>query len=261
MHASLDDQFHSGNSFLHRADPRLKIIWAVGSILLVSLTPLERWPTIAGMLLLLWFSAAGAGVPLRWFLGRSVIAVPFVLAALPLPFTIHGTPIAQLPVVQWEVSREGLMQMTAVIMKSWVSVQAAILMASVTRFDRLLWGLRGLHLPKILVSVIGLMYRYLFVLADEVLRLGRARTARSGVLAGRHPPGMIWQAQTTGHLAGTLFVRSLERSERVYLAMASRGYQGEPRLLDPLHWQPSDSLLFLCAGLLWLLCLAAGFLR
>jgi cobalt/nickel transport system permease protein len=261
MHIHFEDQFHEGKSFLHHADPRVKILLAVGAILLINLTPLERWPTIAGFLLLIWIAAWRAGLPMGWFLRRSAVAVPFLLAALPLPFTVPGIVVLDLPIVHWQASAEGLLRMASVIFKSWISVQAAILMAGTTRFDGLLWGFRGLFLPRILVSVIGLMYRYLFVLADEALRLGRARASRSGVATGRHPPGILWQAQTTGQLAGSLFIRSIERSERVYLAMAARGYRGEPQLLDSIHWLRGDTVLLILSAGLFLCCLLAGFLR
>ena len=51
----------------------------------------------------------------------------------------------------------------------------AIVLASTTAFPDLLAAMRALRLPRLLVAVIGLMWRYLFVLVDEVMRLMRAR--------------------------------------------------------------------------------------
>ena len=84
-----------------------------------------------------------------------------------------------------------------------------------------------------LVGVTGAMLRYIFVMADEVLRMMRARAARSPHLPGRRKPGLLWRGRVAGMMAGSFFLRSLERSERVYAAMASRGYRGEVRLLEP----------------------------
>lgn len=261
MHANFEDQYHPGASILHQADPRAKILLAVGSILLVSLTPIQRWVGVVFILLLIWLSVWLSDLPFTWILKRSVVALPFVLAALPLPFTTHGTLAFTVPLINLQASQEGLVQMAGVFIKSWISVQAAILLAAVTRFDQLLWGLRGLFLPRALIGIIGLMYRYLFLLADEILRLTRARASRSGTVRGSSPPGLIWQAQISGNMAGVLFIRSLERSERIYLAMASRGYKGEPLLLTPLKWRKSDSILLLfgiaCLGF----CFSLGFWR
>jgi cobalt/nickel transport system permease protein len=88
------------------------------------------------------------------------------------------------------------------------------------------------------------MWRYLFVLVDEALRLLRARTARSGEsgLPGvRSGGGLVWRSRVAGGMAGSLFLRAIERSDRIYSAMLARGYDGEVRSLplpglQPWHW-------------------------
>lgn len=42
---------------------------------------------------------------------------------------------------------------------------------------------------------------------------------------------MTWRARVTGGMAGNLFLRAFERSDRIYMAMLSRGYDGEARAL------------------------------
>jgi cobalt/nickel transport system permease protein len=97
----------------------------------------------------------------------------------------------------------------------------------------------------VLVAVIGFMYRYIFVLADEVLRLLRARESRMAM----GPPGqrtggsLAWRAKVVGGMVGSLFVRTLARSDRVYQAMASRGYTGELRWLNKPQLRSSDLLM------------------
>jgi cobalt/nickel transport system permease protein len=99
----------------------------------------------------------------------------------------------------------------------------------------LLKAMRALRVPRLLVAVFGLMWRYLFVLADEAIRLMRARAARSGQsdLANTKAGGnLAWRARVTGGMAGNLFLRGFERSDRIYTAMLSRGYDGEVRTLS-----------------------------
>lgn len=88
---------------------------------------------------------------------------------------------------------------------------------------------RQLGMPKILVAIFSLMWRYLSLLIDEAVCLMRARNSRSGISDRNKRTGgtLGWRAQVTGKMAGNLMLRSLERSERVYAAMASRGYNGE----------------------------------
>ncbi|HRQ15330.1 MAG TPA: energy-coupling factor transporter transmembrane component T, partial [Promineifilum sp.] len=91
------------------------------------------------------------------------------------------------------------------------------------------------------VSIIAFMYRYLFVLVEEVERLLRARAARSAQLPGARGGGTVgWRAAVTGHMAGQLFVRSLDRSDRVYNAMLARGYTGELLTMAPHAMRPPD---------------------
>ena len=77
------------------------------------------------------------------------------------------------------ISGEGLGAFTTIALKSWVSVQAALLLAFTTPFHDLVDGLRQLRLPRIMVAIISFMYRYLGVLSDEATRMARARASRS----------------------------------------------------------------------------------
>jgi cobalt/nickel transport system permease protein len=131
----------------------------------------------------------------------------------------------------------------SIAIKSWISVQAAIVMASSTPFPDLLTAMRAVRIPRLLVAIFGLMWRYLFVLADEALRLLRARSARSGRsdLPGARPGGSFaWRARVAGGMAGSLFLRSFERSDRIYMAMLSRGYNGEVRSMPLPDIRPAD---------------------
>ena len=90
------------------------------------------------------------------------------------------------------------------MLKSWLSAQAAIVLAATTSFPDLLLAMRVFHVPRLLVAVVGLMWRYLFVLVDEALRLIRARDARSSGPGGSLP----WRAQGDGaHGGKPLFAR------------------------------------------------------
>ena len=93
----------------------------------------------------------------------------------------------------------------------------AILLTATTPFPDLLHALRHLRVPPVLVAIIAFMYRYLFVLADEAERLLRARAARSAGLpggGGRRVDRLAGARRR--HMAGQLFLRSYERSDRVY---------------------------------------------
>jgi cobalt/nickel transport system permease protein len=233
LHVDLADHYQRGTSRLHQLDPRIKVIGALLFILAATLLPVGAWLPYSllflASLLVAWQSRLGAGYALR----RSFVALPFALAAITLPFTVPGQPLAQ--IAGMTVSVEGTLRLVSILIKSWVSVQIAILLTVTTAFPDLLWALRALRVPRPLVSIVAFMYRYMFVLADEALRLRRAREARSA--AGADPRrtggGLVWRGRVAGGLVGNLALRALERSERIYNAMLARGFQGELRTLTP----------------------------
>ncbi len=177
--------------------------------------------------------AAGLG-PLRTS-RAGLVAVPFALAALPLVATRPGEPITafDLGPLAVTITDAGVRDFLTILLKSWVSVQAALLLAFTTPFHDLVDALRELRVPRIMIAIIGFMYRYLAVMTDEASRMMQARAARSAVPRGGGGGGTVaWRASVTGRMVGSLFLRSYERSERVFAAMQARGFDGEFRYLE-----------------------------
>lgn len=197
----------------------------------MSLLPVGSFAALAAAwLVLVAVSVLSRIGPVRMVRG-SFIALPFIVAALPLLFTRKGDPIGTVDLWLFDLtlSGEGLRMVLTIMLKSWVSVQAATLLVFTTPFHDLLEGLARLRLPALMVAIISLMYRYLAVLTGEANRMMRARASRAAVVPGARRPGTVWQARVVGNMVGALFIRSYERSERVYLAMQSRGYSGHVR--------------------------------
>jgi cobalt/nickel transport system permease protein len=138
-------------------------------------------------------------------------------------------------VLRWQLALTdaGLIRFFSIVQKSWLSVQVAVVLTASTSFPTLLQAMRSLRLPRVLVAIAGFTYRYIFVIGDEALRLMRARAARSSAPDGEGGASIFWRARVTGQMVGSLFLRSIERSERIYDAMLARGYDGEVRSLRP----------------------------
>lgn len=234
MHIHFLDPYQERGSPIHRLDARVKFILAIAFILTLALTPTGAWPVYILMLSLIVAVEALSEIGIGYVQKRAALAIPFVLAALPLIFTLEGPVLAQFSLGSWTIKlyQPGLERFISITLKSWISVQAAIILASSTPFPDLLSAMRAVGIPRLLVAIFGLMWRYLFVLADETLRMIRARSARSGHSdqPGLKTGGSIaWRARVTGAMAGSLFLRAFERSDRIYVAMLSRGYNGEVR--------------------------------
>jgi cobalt/nickel transport system permease protein len=227
----MQDLYLARQSLFHQMDARVKFIFVLVFVLLLNLTPTRSWAAYGLFLFTLYLSVVFSRVGFGFLLKRSLLALPFVLAALPMILS-GPAPFAVLNLwsgAALRYSPEGVLRFVSVLLKSWISVQAAILLTATTRFPDLLAALQQLRAPRLFVAIIGLMWRYLFVMGEEVTRMLRARASRSawGMGAVRTGGGIIWRAKVTGGMAGSLFLRSIERSDRVYAAMLSRGYNGE----------------------------------
>lgn len=224
--------YSSQNSILHRTHARVKILFTLAFIVFVNLSPTSAWPAFIFFFSLLVSLILISQVGIRYLFKRSLLALPFIISAIPLIFW-GPDPHLQVRImdgVLLPVSITGFERCVSITIKAWLSVLSAILLTATTPFKEITSGFHQLHVPLVIISIIELMWRYLFVIVDEVTRMIRARNSRSSELDRSHHAGgsVFWRGQVTGYMAGSLFLRSLERSERVYEAMLSRGYTGEP---------------------------------
>jgi cobalt/nickel transport system permease protein len=206
-----------GTSPLHRARPQCKIAASVAFVLAVVATPREAFWAFGVYALALAGLAALGRVPLAFLARRLVIELPFLAFAVFLPVVGQGERVEVLGV---PLAVGGLWAAWNIVVKGTLGVAASAILAATTPVAELLGGLERLRLPRALTTIAGFMIRYADVIADEVRRMRVARISRG------HDPRWIWQARAVASSAGTLFIRSYERGERVYLAMVSRGYAG-----------------------------------
>lgn len=248
MNATTFDRYLEGASAVHRLDPRVKVLVALGFILGVALLPDAAWVAYGAAALLIAAATVVARLSPGLVVRRSLLGLPFLLAAVTVLFTVPGRALWSGP---WglALTDAGLMRFGSIVARSLLSIAAAVLLTATTRFPDVLHALRHLRVPAVLVGIIAFMYRYLFVLVEEVQRLLRARAARSARLPGTKGGGSLgWRAAVVGHMAGQLLVRSLDRSDRVYQAMQARGYRGELLTLAP-HTMRRRDWLALAVGL------------
>lgn len=233
MHISPLDTYRFGNSFLHHFDARVKLGLVLAFILSVSLMPIGAWPAYVLLFALVLSASASSELGLTFTIKRSFLALPFLFAAVPLLVTTKGPAIIRVALDSWSfsITAPGLERFLSIALKSWLAVQMAVLLTATTPLPDILVAMRALGIPRLLVAILGLMWRYLFVLADEALRMMRARDARSAAMSGKSGGTVAWRARVTGGMVGSLFLRGYERSERIYHAMLARGYDGTIRSL------------------------------
>ncbi len=248
------ERYVDRTSPVHALDARVKVLMTLGYIVTMAVLPHGEWPALAALAALLWWGVWHARIGIGLVVRRAFVALPFALVAVSLIFARPGAPLFELTIGPWQLtaSDAGLIAFISVVIKSWLSVQAALVMIATTQVVDVFLALRAFRLPAVLVAVLAFAYRYLFVLIDEASRMLRARECRSAVRPGQRGGGTIsWRAAVVGQMVGTLFLRSYERSERIYVAMLSRGYRGEVRALElqPLDVRDRGALIGVLAAL------------
>ncbi len=199
------------------ADPAVKVAALVGFVLAVVATPRDAWWAFAADALLLAVAALAVRIPPATLARRLAVDAPFVVFAVALPFigTDPRTEVGPL-----SLSVPGLWAAWGILAKAGLATSAAVLLGWTTPAAEVLVGLERLRVPRPLVAIAGFMVRYLDVVAGELRRLEVARLSRGD------DPRWLWQGRAVAGTAGTLFVRSYERGERVAHAMAARGFTG-----------------------------------
>jgi cobalt/nickel transport system permease protein len=251
---AIGDPYQKRVTAVHRLDPRIKLVVALLFIVLVNLLPVGHWWSYLAFWLVVVLVSCLARLGPLYTVRKSLFATPFILAALSIPFTTQGAAVLTIPWLGWVMTDKGIQLLFSVLFRFWIAVQTAVLLVAVTRIPDLLWALRTLRIPAVLVSIIAVMYRYLRVLGSEANRMLRARTARSCRVKGNRSPSLIWRVRVTGTMIGSLFLRAVERSERIHLAMLSRGYDGSPRSLVSFHLGYIDWLTLFGSLFLALIC-------
>lgn len=245
MHHHYIDRFAYQDSLIHRLDPRAKVLTVLAySVFLISLGKYELpspWFVLFPAVLLLW-----GGIPL-WFVVKHTLVVSPFIVCLVLFSPVFDTAPVQIGRT-WTV-RGGWLTAATIMIRFILGMAALIGLASTTRFAELLKGLEQLGVPRLLVTQLRFLYRYLFLLVGQAMHLRQARRARD---AGRGP--VAWRWRSGAGLVGVLFVRTLEQAERTHLAMIARGYDGTIRLMQPLRWRLADSA-FVCLTAVYLVVL------
>jgi cobalt/nickel transport system permease protein len=253
MHHAHIDKFAYEDSPIHRLDSRVKLLAvAVFSVFVLaagrySVSALACYAVGPFVMLVI------GRIPLRFVFKHILTVSPFVLvlaASCPLynrePMDVAFGPLS------WTMSR-GWVQFANIFGKFVVTMAALIALVCTTRFAALLTGMEKMGMPRLLVDQLGFLYRYIFVLVDKAHHLLRARGSRK-----LRNLGFAREVRTAGAMIGTLFILSLESSERINIAMHARGFDGEFRTINKLQIRGHDYI-FAAAVVVFLAAMKLGF--
>lgn len=226
------DRFAVGDTPVHRIDPRAKVLTTL--IFIVCVVSFSRY-TVLGMLPFVIFPVAIAAegrIPLRWLASRLLIAAPFALLVGVFNPLLDREVIASVGPLALS---GGIVSYASIILRFLLTTAAALLLIATTGFTAVCNALERMKVPDVLVTQLLFLYRYIFVLAEETLTMGRARDLRSFDGRGR-------ELRYYGVLLGQLLLRTYARAQRIYSAMLLRGFDGTVRTRAVLCLRARDVL-------------------
>ncbi len=220
---------------LQRLDARVKLA-GVG-VLIATAIALHRLSVLGTLLIAAGLLAVASKVPIRVLATKVWIGVLAFTGAIAIPaiFLTPGDALFRLPALNWTASYQGLRSAAFLILRAETAATLATLLVLCTLWPQLLRALRWFRIPAVLVAIVGMTYRYLFLLAQTAEEMFEAREAR---LIGILEPSD--RRRLAAASAGLLLAKSIQLSGEVHLAMQARGFRGEVLLLDEGILDPKD---------------------
>jgi len=226
------DEFSIGTSFLHRLDPRAKFAVFVPLVFVVALSP-SLWAGLFFLAVSIAFVFL-AGLPFGSLRDRVVLVNIFVVFLwLTLPVSIGGTALFDLG--PWQVTKEGIIYTAIITAKANAIFLFTIAILGTSEIFALVHALDHFKVPKRLLYLFFFFYRYLTVLHQEYNTIRAAARVRGFI-----PRTSLHTWRTYGNMVGMLFVKSYDRSRRIYQAMTLRGFRGYFPLITHFHLHTQD---------------------
>ena len=213
-------------SQLHELSPQLKILSTLLIVISIAFSKIINPFQIISHAVIVFLIIRRSNIPLKTYLKRLTLDIPFILFALFLPFLSSGNNDMVFTIFSFEVYRTGLLEMFAILFKATAGLSMGIVLTATTTNIELIYGLQKLKLPLIIIAIMSFAIRYIDVFIDEFKRVKISMQSRGYIEKG------IKTLLPIAYASGAMLIRGYERGERVYLSMISRGFTGVIELQD-----------------------------
>ncbi|MEA4925204.1 MAG: cobalt ECF transporter T component CbiQ [Syntrophomonadaceae bacterium] len=218
------------NSKIRPWSPDFKVFFAVLTIIL-CLVLNNPYVSVAVIMAMAWLTMAKGKLPLHEYL--SVLAIPtsfILLSALAIIIDFAKQPLGPYKLYLGFgyvfTSPAMLYNGFFLILKVFAAVSALMMLVLSTPSAEIIHVLRKMHVPKLIVELMHMIYRHIFILIDVFINMKNAAESRLGYIDIK----TSWQ--TFGSIAGNMLVVSLNKANAYYDAMEARCYEGELLFLE-----------------------------
>lgn len=251
------DTLASGETWLHSIDPRAKVLTTLiflgtvvsfGKYEIAMLIPFVLYP----LMMMAW-----ANLPVGYLVKKMVLLMPFaffigifnplmdseILLSIDFKGIVGMVGIRGLiDIAGWhdgmgviEISG-GWISFLSIMIRFCLTVGAALILICITGFDSVCLALQRFGVPGPFIVQLMFLYRYMFVLIDEASRMVRARALRTFESGGQMKFSLF------APLIGQLLLRTLDRAQRIHIAMCCRGFDGHIKLVRKMNFGMSEIL-------------------
>ncbi len=253
--ALITESFAKKDGLLQSLDPRVKLLSILAIVFAISVTGDIRLLSAVYLLTLLFARLSQIGI--FFFIKRVWLFVPFFAGVIVIPVTLNvflpGDPLFHIMDLSPDahlgpyslpdsiyITEQGVSAAATFTLRVATAVSAVVLLFLSTPQQLLFKSLRSLRVPKVYVLTMAMAYRYIFLFMEMIRDLHiakKSRTIRSMSLRE--------EQRWVGGRIGYMLIKSLDMSEKVHMAMVSRGYSGDVRILYDHRLQWRD---YLAAG-------------
>jgi len=222
-------QYIPGDSIIHRADPRTKIILSI--VLMIMIFTLKTFWTLTAITLFTVLAVIISGVPLKYTLrGLKPLLVIIILSAAVNIISIDGTPISNSVPLKY-ITYEGLIVAVKLSLRLVLVVVSGSLLTFTTTpilltdgIEKLLNPLKRVGVPAHeLAMMMSIALRFIPTLLEETDKIMKAQAARG---ADFDTGNLVQRAKSFVPVLVPLFVSAFRRADELATAMEARCYRG-----------------------------------
>ena len=248
--ASLGIDAYAYASKLRTWNAGYKVLLATASLIL-CIAFNNIYVSVAVILMMGYLTVVIGGLEFDHYLSMMTIPIVFmVVGAITIAIGYSLEPVGQYNLHVFNLfyiycSNESLMQAGVLILKALGAVSALYMMTLTTPLTELVSVLRKIHMPKLIVELMNMIYRYIFIMLETYTKLKNSAESRLGYCDFRT------SCYSFGNIASNLFIVSLKKANAYYNALEARCYDGELRFLEdekPVkNWQILMGICFILA--------------
>lgn len=222
--------FYAYTSKIRHWNPTFKVYLSV-LILILCIVLDNPYVSVVVIIAMAYLTIVKGELPIREYLPILAVQIGFILLGT---FTI-AIDFSKQPIGQYNLylgfryvftSQAKLKEAVLLILKVFAAISALQMMTLSTPSSEIIYVLRKAHVPKLIVELMNIIYRYIFILMDVYTKMKNSAESRQGYC------DIKTSYYTFGSIASNMLVISLKKANAYYDAMEARCYDGDLMFLE-----------------------------